>query len=214
MQAIRVNASADLLLDQQAPFWASAPRSGFDMVPVPLPMVEAVSPFLARNTGNGAIKRLDVSAAHNGAALAIAMSWTSGKHDEIKDLNQFVDGVAVMFPLARTATAVTMGAIGAPVNVWFWRANKPAPYSVIAEGFASVCRLPPDEAGDLAASAQYLNGRWTVILRRSIAGPVGHVKLVAGQATKVAFAAWDGGNAERSGRKSFSGEFVDFELAK
>ena len=42
----------------------------------------------------------------------------------------------------------------------------------------------------------------------------GRLRLEPGGSTKIAFAVWSGGNAERSGRKSFSGEFVDFEILK
>lgn len=213
MKALRVNAGDDALLNPDSAAWSDARPQSFDMYPTPLVMVEEVSPFLARSTDHGAIEQLDVAAVHNGNALAVRVSWKSDRHAEIKDLNQFVDGVALMFPLASGAAAVTMGAKGQPVNAWFWRANVGAPYCVIAEGFASVRRLPSDAAGDLAASAHHDGARWTVIFRRSLVEAAGHVKLATGRSTKIAFAAWDGGHAERSGRKSYSGEFVDFELA-
>lgn len=214
MKAIRVSASDVALLDPGSEVWAGAKHESFDMYPTPLAMVEEVSPFLARSSGHGIIQRLDVSAAHNGRVLAIWVSWKSDRHAEINDLNQFVDGVAVMFSLARGANAVTMGAKGQPVNAWFWRANCATPYCVIAEGFASVRRLATDQAGDLVATARHQDGKWTVVFRRALVGPDGHVKLVVGQSSKLAFAVWNGGNAERSGRKSFSGEFVNFDLAK
>ncbi|WP_374590521.1 ethylbenzene dehydrogenase-related protein [Aquabacterium sp.] len=214
MQAIRIKASNDALLDPASSAWAAVKFTAFDMMPTPLAMVESASPFLAISTDHGAIKHLDVAFIHNGSSLAVALRWASARHDQIKELNQFVDGVAVMFPLARTSIAMTMGAKGAPVNAWLWRANKPAPFCVIAEGFAATRRLPADEAGDLAASAHHDGSRWTVIMRRSLQGPDGHARLVPGQSTRVAFAVWDGGNAERSGRKSFSGDFIDLELAR
>ncbi len=39
-------------------------------------------------------------------------------------------------------------------------------------------------------------------------GSDGRIDFVAGAAMAMAFAVWDGGNRERSGRKSFSGDFV------
>lgn len=214
MKAFKTSASDDTLLDPTASFWRGVELQRFDMYPAPLAMVETSSRFLARSTGHGSILRIGAAAAHNGRKLAIWLSWQSQKHDAIKDLDQFVDGVAVMWPLSRRASAFTMGAKGAPVNAWMWRANRVEPFGVFAEGFASVRRQASDEIGDLAVAAQHVDGRWTVVFRRELGGAEGQVKLLPGQSSRIAFAAWDGGNAERSGRKSFSGEFADFELNK
>ncbi len=214
MQALRTSASDAALLDPASSAWSGARWTSFDMMPAPLAMVEPASAFLALSTDHGAVSKLDAAFLHNGSAFAVALRWASARHDRIKDLDQFADGVAVMFPLARTSIAMTMGSPGAPVNAWLWRADKPVPYGVIAEGFAATRRLPADEAGDLAVSARHDGSRWTVILRRALQGPAGHARLVAGQSTRVAFAAWDGGNRERSGRKAFSGDFIDLDIAR
>lgn len=214
MKVKRIEGGDSALLEFDSAVWSGAEVKTFDMVPTPLAMVQEVSPFLAISENHGAVQRLDVAAIHNGKALAIRLKWASEKHDKIQDLNAFADGVAVLFPVARGALAVTMGAKGKPVNAWYWKANAPTPYEVVAEGFSAVNRLKDKAGSDLRGVAQHHDGHWNVILRRSLAAGSELVKLQSGGSTKVAFAAWNGGNAERSGRKSFSGEFINLEIQK
>lgn len=214
MKVKRIQAGNDALLDFGLPAWGSAAATTFSMMATPLAMVRETSPFLALSEDHGGISRLDVAALHNGSMLAVRLRWAGDKHDQVVDMNSFVDGAAVLFPLARGASAVTMGAAGYPTNAWYWKANGEEPFEVVAEGFASVQRVKGKTASDLKAAAQHRNGEWNVILRRSLGAGDGIAKLVAGGSSKIAFAVWSGGNAERSGRKSFSGEFVDFELLK
>lgn len=212
MKAKRIDASNDTLLDAASPVWAGALGESVSMAPTPLMMVKEVSPFLALSQDHGAIGNLQAAALHNGRLLAIRLQWAAPKRDKLDDLDAFVDGAGVLFPVVRGAPAVTMGAPGKPTNAWYWKANTPQPYEVVAEGFASVHRLA--DRSDLKAAAQYRDGQWHLVLARSLGKAEGLVKLEAGGSSKIAFALWSGGNAERSGRKSFSGEFVDFEILK
>ncbi|MCK2127384.1 ethylbenzene dehydrogenase-related protein [Thauera aromatica] len=212
MKAKRIDASNDALLDAASPAWASALGESMSMAQTPLMLTKEVSPFLALGQDHGAIENLQAAALHNGRMLAVRLQWAAPKYDRIVDLDSFVDGAAVLFPLVRGAPAVTMGAPGKPTNAWYWKANKPEPYEVVAEGFASVQRVAG--RSDLKAVAQYRDGQWNVVLGRSLGKADGLVKLEPGGSTKIAFAVWSGGNAERSGRKSFSGEFVDLEILK
>lgn len=214
MKAKRIKASDDALLDAASAAWASVLAENVDMWPTPLGMVKEVSPFLALSEDHGAIKSLQAAALHNGSTIAIRLQWSADKRDKIADLDSFVDGAAVLFPLVRGAPAATMGARGKPTNAWYWKANMPEPYEVVAEGFASVQRLKDKGGSDLKAVAVHRDGQWNLVLRRSLANADGLVKLAPGGSSKIAFAVWSGGNAERSGRKSFSGEFVDFEILK
>lgn len=213
MKALKVNVGNDVLLDPFAGFWSSVTPHIFNMMATPLAMVANASPFLARSQDHGAVQQLTASAVHNGNAVAIRLEWACERHAEIRDLNQFVDGVAVLFPLSRTAYAITMGAKDNPVNAWFWRANNPLPFEVVAEGFADVRRQPQNDRQDLRVRAEHREGRWHLVFRRSLGKTDQGAALLSGRSSKIAFAVWDGGNAERSGRKSFSGEFIDFELA-
>ncbi|CAI09414.1 Ethylbenzene dehydrogenase, gamma subunit [Aromatoleum aromaticum EbN1] len=214
MKVKRIDAGDDTLLDLAASVWNDAQAMRLPMAPVPLVLVQDWSPFLAKSEDHGANKSLDVAALHNGKSLAVRLKWASEKHDQMPDLDSFVDGAAVLFPLVEGAPAMTMGAKGKPTNAWFWKANQKSAMEVVAESFTAVQRLEGKATSDLKTVAQHQNGEWQVIFRRSLANRDGLVQLPIGGNGKIAFALWNGGNKERSGRKSFSGDFMDFSIQK
>jgi len=214
MKVKRIAAGNDALLDLAASVWNGVEANRLPMLPIPLAMVHEWSPFLATSEDHGANKSLEVAAVHNDRMVAVRLKWASEKHDTLSDLNTFADGAAVLFPLVKGAPAMTMGAKGKPTNAWFWKANETAPMEVVAEGFTAVQRLKDAAASDLKVVAQHRNGEWQVIFRRSLANHGGLVQLPPGGNGKIAFALWNGGNNERSGRKSFSGDFMDFQVQK
>jgi len=215
MKINRVNANAETLLDPTAGVWTGAAAQQFAMVPTPLkgnPAIKAISPFIERSTDHGKINQLSAAGVHNGTDVALRLSWVCEKNSEIVDLDQFVDGVAVMFPLAVTASAVTMGSKGAPVNAWYWKANTPeAGFDVVAEGYGTSERRPGADT-ELTCQAMHDGTSWHVVFRRPMDRGNHYTQFNAGNPHKVAFGVWDGGNRERSGRKSFSGEFVLVEV--
>ena len=58
----------------------------------------------------------------------------------------------------------------------------------------------------VVASARYSNGRWIVLLRRSLdtRAPENGVSLAPGGTASVAFAVWDGAHRDRNGQKQVS----------
>jgi DMSO reductase family type II enzyme heme b subunit len=228
----RVKHSLQALLDPESLAWKAATPQDFPLHATPLngnPMIKRVSPFMEKRTDHGTVKKLQACGIHNGEILAIRLAWNSGKNDQLIDLDQFVDGVAVMFPLTPNANAFTMGAEGDPVNAWYWKANlTEIAFDVIAEGYGTSSRRGGRDS-PVRAAATHRDGRWDVVLARpmnttsgdrsgSIIGsdatvsPPGHVRLAPGNPTRLAFAVWDGGNEERAGMKSFSGNFVAVEV--
>jgi len=220
MKASRVAASSEEMLNPAGGIWNGVTAETLDMTPTPLAgVVNEVSAYLAADSlDHGRVKQVKAAAAHNGKVLTIRLSWQSDAHTEIKDLDQFVDGAAVLFAMSKEASAITMGKKGAAVNAWFWRANQAeTPYDVVAEGFGSSERRSGSKSG-LVSRSVHKDGKWVVLLQRPLAAGQGagqgHVALAAGQDARVAVAVWDGGNRERSGRKAISGEFVPLSLEK
>lgn len=212
MKAARVAIATASLADPAARPWARAARETLQMVPTPLALVHEVSPFLARSTDHGRVTELSVALLHNGEVLALRLSWDAPRPvDALADLDRFVDGAAAIFPLAEGASAVTMGSPGRPTNAWYWKAGAKTAWDVIAEGFGS-SRRSAGAASGLAARAVHDAGRWQVVLHRPLDAGAGHARFVPGGHSGVAFAVWAGDNRERSGRKSFSGEFLPLEL--
>jgi DMSO reductase family type II enzyme heme b subunit len=216
MKITRTDKTTENLMDPDAGIWNGIESQSFFMAPTPLngnPAIKKVSPFLEKSTDHGSVKELSVAGVHNGSSLALLLSWPSEKNDEIADLDQFVDGVAVMFPLTPKASAVTMGSKGNPVNAWYWKANLDGvAFEVIAEGYGTSARQRGERKSQVLAGAVHREGRWYLVLSRPMDIGSGRVQFKPGQTAKMAFGVWDGGNRERSGRKSFSGDFVDVTL--
>ena len=213
MKALRVKAGFDDLLKPDAPFWSQVKAETVAMMPTPLAMVQDLSPFLAISKTHGAITKLQVRVVHNDEALAVNLQWAADKHDQVRDLNSFVDAAAVMFPASSDTSAITMGAPGKPVNAWYWKADQKVPYEVMAEGFRFVQRQKDNAGSDLAAASLHKSGHWHVVLRRSLGARNGLVRFASKQTSGIAFAVWSGANSERSGRKAFSGDLMPLELA-
>lgn len=214
MRAVRVKAAAAVLADPAARHWQRAPAETLRMVPAPLALARDVSPFLALSTDHGRVTELSVALLHNGEELALRLSWAAPKPvASLADLDRFVDGVAAIFPLAEGASAVTMGSPGRPANAWYWKAGAETAWDVVAEGYGTSRRSAGAAIG-LGARARHDDGRWQVVLHRPLDAGVGHVRFEPGGQGRVAFAVWCGDNRERSGRKSFSGEFQPFELGR
>ena len=203
-------------MNPEAGLWRGLETRLFYMAPTPLngnPAIKKISPFLEKSTDHGSVKELSVAGVHNGDSLALLLSWPSERNDEIADLDQFVDGVAVMFPLTPNASAVTMGSSGDPVNAWYWRANLDGvAFEVLAEGYGTSARQQGEGKSQVIAGAVHREGRRHVVLSRPMNIGSGRAHFVAGQTARMAFCVWDGGNRERAGRKSFSGDFVPVTL--
>lgn len=212
MKVVKVSAANSTLSDPGAAVWNGIPGEAVALAPAPVALTRDVSAFLALSADHGRVRAVQVAALHNGEAIALRLSWAVAEpSDAIRDLDQFVDGAAALFPLARDANAMTMGAAGKPTNAWYWKAGKRDPYDVIAEGFGTSDRRAPEATG-LSVSAGYAGGRWQVIFRRPLSGAGNSITFVPGKSTAIAFAVWEGRNRDRSGRKSVSGEFMPLHV--
>lgn len=213
MRVVKVAVPSEALLDPDLTLWHEAPEDALRLVPTPLVLTREVSPFLALSDDHGRVDRLLVSALHNSERIALRLTWAEDKpHATPRDLNEFRDGVAALFPLTGGAAAVTMGSAGNPTNAWHWKAGKSQPYDIIAEGFGTSERRDVQESG-LTVNSRHRNGRWQVVFSRALAAGRGRVRFKPGDNGRIAFAVWSGANAERSGRKSYSGEFMPFSIA-
>jgi DMSO reductase family type II enzyme heme b subunit len=209
----RVTATADKLLDVDGPAWAGLESRMIELIPAPVSLAVAVSPYMVLSQDHGKVKRLRARIAHDGETLSVRLSWADPhKDDRIADLDRFVDGAAVLFPLLGDANPLTMGDENLPVNAWLWRADRAEPFDVIARGFSTSRRRPSDSSG-LVASGVHRDGEWVVVFQRPLQPADGEfVGFAPGGPAKIAFAVWEGSNAERAGQKAVSGAFLDLTL--
>ena len=196
---------SDQLMDPQSSKWKQVEAQELSLIPAPLGMVKDLSPFMALSEDHGKVRNIRVQILHNGKALSVRLSWANEtKNDAIVDLDEFSDGVAVMFPLTAGANAITMGDENNPVNAWLWKADVEEPYDVLAHGYSTSKRRPGKQLG-LRVSSVYDDGRWTVVFQRQLRSNLISTKLVNFAPNKTigfAVAVWDGGNQERAGQKS------------
>lgn len=210
----RVAATSQDLLDVDGAAWAGLDAIGIDLVPAPVTLAASVSGQMALSRSHGKVGRVEARLAHNGETLSVRLSWRDArKDDRIEDLDRFSDGAAVMFPLQGDANSVTMGDEERPVNAWLWKADRAEPFDVIARGYSTSQRRPASSSG-LAAGASYRDGGWHLVFQRPLDRPESgeFTRFIPGRPSKIAFAVWEGSNAERAGQKAMSGSFVELEL--
>ena len=225
-------------LEPDSPLWERAGERRLALQPAPVGLAVEVSPYLSRSYGHGRIREVRVRLLRDAERLAIRLVWADATRDDrLADLDAFADAAAVMFPLSEGATALTMGAAQAPVNLWLWKADRPEPFDLVARGFSS-SRRRPAAPGGLEARARHADGIWRLVFRRPLAAAAEErVELAGGPSvgppdrptsglpegrptsgpsdrptSGLAVAVWDGDNAERAGQKSISGEFLPLYL--
>jgi len=164
--------------------WTRAPATSVALYP------QATAP----GGPGGAVLPLEARALHGAGRLAVRLAWTDAHENSADPLatHRFADAVAVQFaPAGKTLPYVGMGEPGQPVQIWFWRAGQPA-QRLAAQGFGSLARSP-GAAPEMRA--RRTAGGWEVVLRSEADTRLG---------TAIAFAAWDGAEAGRAGRKRLS----------
>ena len=215
MKLSYIKASNETLLSPSSSAWGKVESHAVDLFQTPIAMVAHLSPFMALSETHGRINKLNFKMAHNEKTANIYVTWQDEtRDDKIEDLDQFIDSVAIMFPLTPTAQSMTMGDADNPVNMWFWRADQKDPYDVIAHGFGTSERRSGALHG-LSVFSEYRNGHWHVVFQRNMrSNIIGHkqVAFKPKDISGLAFAIWDGSNKERSAQKSFSGNWLAFEV--
>ncbi|MDP2787425.1 MAG: ethylbenzene dehydrogenase-related protein [Pseudomonadota bacterium] len=171
-------------LDPLDAAWSGAPVASVSLYP------QATAP----GGPGGATRTLEARVLRGGGKLALRLAWPDATADlaDAKATDRFADAAAVQFaPAAGTLPYVGMGEPGHPVRVWFWRAGQPA-QGLTAQGFGSLSRQPGEAVE--AQSRRTATG-WAVVLRGAES---------ADRPAAVAFAAWDGAEDGRAGRKRLS----------
>jgi DMSO reductase family type II enzyme heme b subunit len=161
----------------------------------------------------GAVEKVSVSALHNGTVLAFRLEWDNATENAALDDNDiFPDAAAIALPTSEDSPLVVMGAPGAAVNAWYWRADDPeGARQISAEGLGTSRALG---GAPVQARGIWKEGRWRVVLARSfeIPGEPGAAQLRAGTETGFGVAIWDGSRRERAGIKAFSGDWLPLDI--
>ncbi|HYK83011.1 MAG TPA: c-type cytochrome [Gemmatimonadales bacterium] len=168
-----------------------------------------------------------VQAVHNGAELALRVSWddrsqspdtawlpferrvlaTLASDDSTPATAElWPDQLAVQFP-RRLSDGMErpyflMGTATDPVYQWRWTSQPRRAVAGLARGVERFDTLP----AALGATAVYDHGEWRVVFTRALATPdtANEVQLATEHAVPVAFFAWDGSSGEHGARMAVS----------
>lgn len=206
MQAKKISASQQILLEPAAPQWTSAEHARLSMMPTPLG--SQPSPFIRatwQDRPYGKVRLVKAASLHNGEEIFFRLEWDDPeKNDTVTD-SAFPDGAALLFPMGSDAPILTMGDKEHPVNAWHWRADLGAHgRNNIAHGLGTTALT---EKSHITCSAAWADGVWRVVFCRPLSVPdqLGEaVQLKPGQEIRFAVAVWEGQNSERAGIKAFS----------
>ena len=210
----RLSIATQELDDPAAEVWRAVPEETIALIQAP-PAMQPTRYITTKwqNQAYGQTKAVAVKAVHNAQEIAFRLEWQDPtKNEQRAENTDFPDAVALLFPLSDNAP-LFMGAEGAPVNLWYWRADHPTrARSDIATGIGT-SRIMEGES--LSARSAHQDGRWSVVIRRALQVPadaMSAIQFTPGQALRTAFAVWEGGNQERAGIKAFSPAWLDLNL--
>jgi DMSO reductase family type II enzyme heme b subunit len=208
------NAELETLLDPSAAPWKNVKPERVALTGTPAGMQPTAAIRVAW-TGKpiGAVTEVAVSAIHNGNVLAFRLEWEDPNEDtSLDDNTSFPDAAAIALPAHEDAPLVLMGAPGAPVNAWYWRADEPeGARQVSAEGLGSSRTL---DKRLVTARGAWKEGRWRVVIARAmrVEGDPGAASLEPGTETGFGVAIWEGSHGERAGIKAFSGDWLPLDI--
>ncbi|MDN3512277.1 MAG: ethylbenzene dehydrogenase-related protein [Candidatus Jettenia sp.] len=167
------------------------------------------------------IDAINVRAMYNKDEIMFLLEWddATNKQEEV-----FRDGVSVQFPTKIPESLkkpyFAMGDSSGAVNLWSWKAywhegfgaiveapeTEPGEVSELnAKSFKNVT-IQPTESQNVSGKGIYQNGRWKVVLKRSLKTDdvKGDIQFETGRLIPVALAAWDGSNSDTGAQKSVS----------
>jgi DMSO reductase family type II enzyme heme b subunit len=156
-----------------------------------------------RNDAAAPTEPVNFRVARDEERFYVRVHWSDGSNDQVNSFDRFADAAAVQFALdGGSATPYTMGAPGAPVNIWYWRAGEGTPQDLAAGGFGSTTRL---KTADLSAEAAYDDtngGEWTLVFSRTLSADGEYqANFLATDDIHLTLAVWQGADAQRDGRK-------------
>ena len=203
----------EVLLDAGAAPWASASSETLSLMGTPVGL-QPTAAIRASWTGKkiGAVERVEVAALHTGRNLAFRLEWADATENrDLTETTAFPDAAAVLLPSSPQSTVMTMGAPGAAVNAWYWRADADACRHVVAEGLGTTRTVDVEL---VRGRGVWKEGRWRVVIVRALRidtkEPVAQLEI--GEETGFGVAVWDGANSERGGIKAFSGDWQELIL--
>ncbi len=170
------------------------------------------------------VKAVWVEGLHDGEELALRLTWhdpsqspdpawmewqerileaMEPKEGDELEAGPRPDRFALQFPRSIPDEArfpyFLMGDDRDPVHLWRWRSDEAGIENAIAMGMTEITPL---DGTEVQADAQWEDGRWRLVLRRSLEAdnPDEEIEFEEGVSIPVAFYAWDGDHGEEGTR--------------
>lgn len=210
MKATKLQLASATLLNPRAAQWKKVPVEDVQLAGTPLhlqPSRYVRTVWAGKQVG--AVRMVKVQAAHNGKDIFFRLSWRDDtKNDSYGDGSVFPDAAAVVFPMNGKAPLENDGSPDAPVNLWFWRANKEdAGENLIARGLATE---EPTRSNGIATKSRWEDGSWELVVSRSIkASSRETAPISTAKPNSVGFAVWEGGSQERGSLHAHSRQWQE-----
>lgn len=213
MKATKLQLASATLLNPRAAQWKKVPVEDVQLAGTPLhlqPSRYVRTVWAGKQVG--AVRMVKVQAAHNGKDIFFRLSWRDDtKNDSYGDGSVFPDAAAVVFPMNGKAPLENDGSPDAPVNLWFWRANKEdAGENLIARGLATE---EPTKSNGIATKSRWEGGSWELVVSRSIkASSRETAPISTAKPNSVGFAVWEGGSQERGSLHAHSRQWQELVI--
>jgi mono/diheme cytochrome c family protein len=180
----------------------SAEKSGTNGPALPVPVEEEEeAPAAAAPAAEGGSPFGDAEVA---PAQAEAADPFAEEAAPAAQSSEFSDAVAIQLPKQAWGGArkpyFIFGDSTEPVDVLFFDLARAEPLQFTGKGSADVA---PNDTGDVAGTASYDQGEWSVIFKRPLR-PTAGAPIVPGEFTPIAFSVWDGHSRERGNRRGLS----------
>jgi hypothetical protein len=180
------------------------------------------------------VTAITVRSVHNGKQIAFQLMWEDRTKNDRITPGTFRDSVALGLALGDAPAFFCMGQLDHYVNIWQWKADWQTDidlraardhspdqlggvrrFEVIPRRVSSVEALlgggfstltPTQYQGRVQGKALWKDGRWQVVMTRSLAtaDQENEAPLGPGRAQALVVAVWDGGIQERNGQKAVS----------
>ncbi len=176
------------------------------------------------------IDAISVKALYNEREVALLLEWDDRTMSvpgdrEAKKLAEgklFPDSLALQIPINRNPEGqrppLAMGDGMNPVSIWRWQGPSkegPESFSLLRSEGAGRIRPPLKESAEgISAHGLYRDGRWSLVVRAPLSGKGKATgQFASGETTPLAFALWDGSNAEHGSRHVLSA-WLGLELSE
>lgn len=215
MNASQTDLSLANLLQPDATVWREATGITLALQGTPAQMQPTAAVRNSwRDRSIGAVGAVEVRALLGDGVLAFHLRWADATANrDHGDNSQFPDAAAIALPLHPDAPLITMGAPGAPLTAWYWRADGgDQGFEVRAQGPGTT----QITSRKVHTAADWSDGRWQIVIARTLDGDGGSdsITLSPGGQTRFGVAVWEGSHSERGGLKAYSGDWQALSLGE